>query len=109
MEKMFDPGTSKGRFRTLLGLEAGVFADARAEELDLVASDEDVPDVGRWRASGKANRDEDVGECSTDATPGGGDWIAIEACAGSAAEVVVVVVEPLPPVAEGFLLMTGEA
>ena len=118
MEKRFEPipdagGTVRsapsGRLSTLFGLALAALAEASADELDLVASDEEPPAVGRWRASGKANRDEDVGECSTDATPGGGDDVATAAWAGSAADVVVVDDLAPEPEAEGFLLMTGEA
>lgn len=56
MENKFDPmpeaeGTLRselsGRFNTLFGLALPAFADARADELDLVAKDEEPPAVGR--------------------------------------------------------------
>ena len=68
---------SEPRLRTLFGLLLAADA-ASAEELDLWArADETLAAVGRCRARGKANLDEDVGECSTEATPAGGDWVAM--------------------------------
>lgn len=82
MENRLDPmpeeaGTlrSDPRFKTLFGLLLAALTDAaRAEELDLCAKeDETLATVGTWRARGNANLEEDVGECSTEATPAGGD------------------------------------
>ena len=85
-----------------------LLAAASADELDFVVSDDVAPPaVGRCRASGKANLDEDVGECSTEATPAVGDC-ATAVCAGSAVDAAVTGVV-LALEAEAFLLITGEA
>lgn len=89
-DKLEESGTLRsdpsGKFRTLFGLRVLLLAvSGSVDGLEDVTSEEWPPpwllllmlDAGRWRASGKANLDEEVGECSGEATPGRGDSAAM--------------------------------
>lgn len=117
-----DGGTARSdpsdRFKMLFGLAVAFCGDESADGPDFEGIEVPTPplllpmlEVGMWRASGNANREEKVGECSTEATPGGGDWTAAAecACALEGKAVVVFSLMSVPEDAEGFLLMTGEA